>query len=76
MSGVGNEQNNDPEPLLISANTLAGLLEVSIRTIQRLCQRKKIPRPLRFGGNVRWRRDIITRWIDEGCPPTDEFDGS
>jgi predicted DNA-binding transcriptional regulator AlpA len=55
-------------PLLISAKALAKLLDVSDRTIQRLCQRSKMPKPIHFGRNARWRLDIITKWIDDGCP--------
>jgi predicted DNA-binding transcriptional regulator AlpA len=76
MPRTRNKQTENHETLLISANTLARLLDVSLRTIQRLCQQGKAPKPARFGRNARWRLDIIMRWIDEGCPPMDEFDSN
>ena len=73
--------NNRPpgpycQPLLISAKALAELLGVSTRTIQRLSQQNKLPLPVRFGRNSRWRTDVIRRWIEKGCPPLDEFNNS
>lgn len=74
-------QNNQPsghnqQPLLISAKALAELLSVSIRTIRRLCQQNKLPSPVRIGRSPRWSLDVILRWIEEGCPPLDEFNNS
>jgi excisionase family DNA binding protein len=43
-------------------------LSVSKRTIWRLLSGKRLPEPLRIGGSVRWRREQIDRWIEQGCP--------
>jgi len=55
-------------PLLLSANDLAKLLGLSLRSIRNLDSAGKLPRPLRVGGSVRWRRAEIFSWIDSGCP--------
>jgi prophage regulatory protein len=53
---------------LIPAEELATMLGVSKRTIWRLLSGKQLPEPVRIGGSVRWRRDQIDRWIEQGCP--------
>ena len=30
-----------------------------------------MPRPVRLGALVRWRRDILDQWIASGCPRDD-----
>jgi excisionase family DNA binding protein len=55
--------------VLASAEELATILKVSERTVWRLLSAGKLPRPIRFGGNVRWRMDDVQRWIANGCPP-------
>jgi excisionase family DNA binding protein len=54
--------------LLVTAEKLAELLCVSVRTIWRLDSAGKLPAPLRFGGNVRWQQSDITAWLLAGCP--------
>jgi excisionase family DNA binding protein len=56
------------QKLLVSADELAKMLDVSERTIWRLLSGGKLPRPLRLGGSVRWRLAEVTTWIAEGCP--------
>jgi predicted DNA-binding transcriptional regulator AlpA len=69
-----NEQRNDspPEPLFVTAAELAQLMRISTRTLWRLLSAHKIPEPIRLGGAVRWRIDVIQDWIDQGCPAQNE----
>lgn len=60
--------DSELEPLLIGVNDLAGLLQVSTRTIWRLVSSGEAPEPIRFGGSCRWRLEEVRAWIDEGCP--------
>lgn len=55
-------------PLLLSANQVAEMLNISIRTLWRLRAAGKLPAPVRLGGSVRWRIDAIQAWIEAGCP--------
>jgi predicted DNA-binding transcriptional regulator AlpA len=55
-------------PLLLSASWLATLLGKSVRSVWRDNAADRLPRPVRVGGAVRWRREEILRWIDAGCP--------
>ena len=62
---------SDPDtrmPALLSAADLADLLCVSIRHLERLNHRGRLPEPLRLGRSRRWRRGEIDNWIAKGCP--------
>lgn len=52
---------------LISASTFAKMLEISKRTLQRLQSKGELPSPVRLGGSIRWRLDIVNEWIENGC---------
>ncbi len=34
----------------------------------------RIPRPVKIGGALRWRREELLRWIDAGCPARSAWD--
>lgn len=63
---IDNHQHDGP--LLLSAEKLAELLGISIRTLWRLRASGKLPHPIRLGGSVRWRACDIGDWIEAGCP--------
>lgn len=67
MSTNSNDQTA-VEPLLISVRDVATMLGISVRSVWRLQNTGQIVAPIRVGGAVRWRRDEVRRWIDEGCP--------
>jgi excisionase family DNA binding protein len=56
------------EPLLITAEELAHLINVSKRTLWRLRSAGDLPAPVRLGSTVRWRVEEIRAWIAQGCP--------
>lgn len=60
-------QRNEDSAMLVSAEKLAELLDISIRTLWRLRAAGKLPAPVRLGGSVRWRVEEIQKWIAEGC---------
>ncbi len=62
------------ENALLSTKELARFLSVSVRTIHRLRSAGKLPRPLRIGESVRWRRDEIMVWLAEGAPHLDKWE--
>ncbi len=55
-------------PLLIGAEELAGLLQISTRSLWRLLSAGKVPQPVRLGRSVRWRLGEVEKWIERGCP--------
>ena len=57
------------DPLLISADQLAEMLQISTRTLWRLLSAGKLITPVHIGGSTRWRLEQVRKWIDEGCPP-------
>lgn len=57
-------------PRLISAEQLALMLGISKRTLWRLRSAGRLPQSVRLGGSVRWPRDLICAWIEDGCPTT------
>jgi excisionase family DNA binding protein len=58
------------EPLLLDVKAVAALLGCSSRNVYRLADAGKMPRPLKVGTLVRWRRADIETWIANGCPAT------
>jgi excisionase family DNA binding protein len=60
--------NETTQPLLLTADQVAGMLQVSPRTLWRLVSAQKVVGPVRIGGNTRWRRDEVEQWIGSGCP--------
>jgi predicted DNA-binding transcriptional regulator AlpA len=56
--------------LLINADTVAPLLNVSQRTLSRPLGEKAIPQSVRLGGRtIRWRLAEILEWGESDCPP-------
>lgn len=55
-------------PLLIGADELAALLRISTRSLWRLLSAGRLPKPIRLGRSVRWRRVEVEIWINCGCP--------
>jgi len=59
--------------LLLDAEALARELNLSLRTIRRLDLTGAIPRSVRVGRAVRWRRAEVVAWCAAGCPPRDSW---
>ena len=55
-------------PAMLTVNQVARMLCCSSRTIYRLTDSGRMPRPVKLGSLVRWPRDVIERWIAAGCP--------
>lgn len=64
------EQAKSPGRLL-TVEAVAAELDVSKRTVYRLSDAGKMPRPVKLGGAVRWDRTAISAWIADGCPQVD-----
>ena len=63
--------SHEPKPQavrLLSVESVAQLLSVSVRHVWRLADGGKMPRPIKLGASVRWDRKSIETWIEEGCP--------
>jgi predicted DNA-binding transcriptional regulator AlpA len=56
------------QSLLVDADAVARMLDISPRTVWRLLSAGKLIEPVRVGGNTRWRVDELRQWIADGCP--------
>ncbi len=65
------EQHQEATALLLSADRVAELLDISTRTLWRLRATGQLPAPVRIGGSVRWRMDVVQAWITAGCPASE-----
>ena len=58
----------DAQPVMITAQQLAGKMQISTRSLWRKLSGGLVPQPIRIGGIVRWRLVEIEKWIADGCP--------
>jgi excisionase family DNA binding protein len=64
--------SQEPKPQagrLLSVESVAQMLSVSVRHVWRLADGGKMPRPIKLGASVRWDRQSLEKWIATGCPP-------
>lgn len=64
-----------PTAPLLTVNEVAKRLHCSARTVYRLCDAGRMPRPLRIGTLVRWHEPVIEAWIADGCPAVAKVPG-
>jgi prophage regulatory protein len=60
--------NTETTTLLLTADEVATMLNVSERTLWRLLSAGKVPKPVRFGRSTRWRDTEVKEWVERGCP--------
>lgn len=57
---------------LSTAKETAADLGISVRTLRRLADAGKGPKPIRLGRCLRWRAADIEAWVAAGCPTEDK----
>lgn len=62
-------------PAFSDVRAMAQFLTCSERHVYRLADAGRIPRPVKLGALVRWRRVEIEKWLADGCP-TSESNGA
>lgn len=60
--------------LLMSADSAAKSLDISVRQFRKLAAGGLVPAPVRLGGSVRWSCDELRSWIRAGSPPRKEWE--
>ena len=66
---VGPDPKTGPAAELIDVKAVAQLLGgCSTRHVFRLSDASQMPRPIKLGSLVRWRRAELDAWIAAGCP--------
>jgi excisionase family DNA binding protein len=53
---------------LFTAKETADDLGISVRTLRRLADAGKGPKPIRLGRCLRWRSAEVEAWVAAGCP--------
>lgn len=53
---------------LLTVDDVARSLACSTRSVYRLSDSGRMPRPLRIGGMVRWSAAAVDAWLADGCP--------
>jgi excisionase family DNA binding protein len=60
--------SNRVEAQLLAVGQVAVMMSCSERSVWRLSDAGKMPAPVRIGRLVRWPRNKLQQWIDDGCP--------
>ena len=70
LAGSAGATNESPDHKahLLSVQSVAERLNCSPRSVRRLSDAGRMPRPLRVGSLIRWRASDVDAWIAEGCP--------
>jgi hypothetical protein len=60
-----------PTPVhqVIGLADLAAHFELTSRGILKMVDAGRFSEPLRVGRRLRWRVDVLNKWIEAGCPP-------
>jgi excisionase family DNA binding protein len=62
---VRQRQNENPLDGMLTAQEVAIMLRVSVRTVWRMLQREEMPQPIRYNRKlVRWRRTEVERFVE------------
>jgi excisionase family DNA binding protein len=58
-------QNEIPPDGLLTAQEVAAMLRISVRTVWRMLRRQEMPQPIRYNRKlVRWRRAEVERFVE------------
>ena len=52
---------------MLTVHEVARLLSCSARTVYRLADSGRLPRPIKLGTLKRWPRESFERWVAGGC---------
>ena len=63
----------DSSSILLPSAEAAKLCGVSVRSWYTWDQLGKIPKPVRIGRKLFWRRDELLAWIDQECPQRSDW---
>ncbi|MGB2819475.1 MAG: helix-turn-helix domain-containing protein [Phycisphaerae bacterium] len=70
----GREAGPGEMPAMLTVHDVARMLNCSARTVYRLTDSGRMPRPARLRALVRWPKATIERWIEEGCPKAEDME--
>ena len=58
-------QGNGDEPLLLTVEQVAALVQLPRSTLYRLVAAGQFPPPVKLGRATRWHRPTLERWLDQ-----------
>jgi predicted DNA-binding transcriptional regulator AlpA len=64
------------QPIVVRAPGAALLLDVSLRTVQKMHSTGAMPRALRLGRCCVWSVEELRAWIRAGCPSRDRWEAT
>ena len=64
----GRDAGPGVRPAMLTVHDVGQMLNCSARTVYRLTDSGRMPRPVKLGALVRWPREMVTRWVAAGCP--------
>lgn len=64
----GRDADPGTQPAMLTVHDVARVLNCSARTVYRLADSGRMPRPVKLSALVRWPRQVIEQWIASGCP--------
>ncbi len=53
---------------MLTVHDVARMLNCSARTVYRLTDSGRMPRPVKLRALVRWPREVVEHWVAAGCP--------
>jgi len=56
-------------PVLLHKTQVAEMLHISERTLEKLVQSNRFPRPVRLGKAVFWDEPVVLNWLDSQLIP-------
>ena len=68
-----NAESLGTAPMMMTADEIATCLGISSRTVWRLKAKGDLPKSVKIGRAVRWRKSDILEWIEQGCPASDSL---
>ena len=68
MAELKDGKTEGVDAAMLTVHDVARMLNCSARTVYRLTDAGKIPRPVKLNALVRWGREDIENWINQGCP--------
>ena len=67
-------KDSRPAALALNAKQAAAMLNISVRQLWRLNSTGQVPKPIRLGNCVRWRKAELEAFVEAGCPTRQEWE--
>jgi len=68
MAELKEEKAEGIDAAMLTVDQVARMLCCSPRTVRRLTDAGRMPRPVKLNALVRWHRETVENWINQGCP--------